>query len=85
MFIVVTLCNKHSLSMLPPSLFLNLYFLYEQALIDICLKVSKAVRSGQASAKGSVSAAGKGWKAQKEKPFVSMNNIVANLLLNLTG
>lgn len=59
-----------------------------QALIDICLKVSKAVGTGQVSAKSAVNAAGKaraGGGAQREKPFDAMNSIVANLLLNLTG
>ena len=53
-----------------------------QALIDICLKVSKAVRTGQMSA---AKAGPAGSLALKEKPFDAMNTIVANLLLSLTG
>ena len=50
----------------------------------MCLKVSKAVTSGKGVAKGAVSV-GKGVAgASEDKPFDTMNNIVANLLLNLT-
>ncbi len=51
-----------------------------QALIELCRKVTKAVDSGRVSTK-SVSSSG---SEAMEKPFEDMNNIVANLLLNLT-
>ena len=57
-----------------------------QALTDLCQKVSRAyqIRQGQARAGSGVSA-GQGCVAgSQEKPFDDMNNIVANLLLNLT-
>lgn len=54
-----------------------------QALIELCQKVSKAVISGKGVSRGAVNS-GKAVPA-KEKPFDTMNNIVANLLLSLTG
>ncbi|XP_041471461.1 tubulin epsilon chain-like [Lytechinus variegatus] len=69
-----------------------------QALYDICQKVYQAqpqeqggkrtypAGSGQVKGQGSVvSGAGGATKAGQEKPFDHMNNIVANLLLNLTS
>ena len=67
---------------------LLLFLAHMQALIDICLKVSKAVGTGKISVKSSVNATGRGQAVgwiPREKPFDAMNNIVANLLLNLTG
>ncbi len=57
-----------------------------QALLDLCQKVVKASqhKAGQAAKPGSAVTAGKGGIATKEKPFDTMNNIVANLMLNLT-
>ena len=60
-----------------------------QALLDICAKVSKAThpRSSQSAAKtgSGITDRGGARPSQREgKPFDSMNNIVANLLLNLT-
>lgn len=68
-----------------------------QALYDICQKVYQAqpqeqggkrtypAGSGQVKGQGSVvSGAGGATKAGHEKPFDHMNNIVANMLLNLT-
>ena len=58
-----------------------------QALIDICSKVSKACPSKlkQGTAKpDSTVASSKSCVQAKAKPFDSMNNIAANLLLNLT-
>ena len=59
---------------------------HTQALLDICLRISKALNMGQGSAKSAVSTKkGAVSEAGREKPFDTMNNIVANLLLNLTG
>lgn len=57
-----------------------------QALSDLCQKVSRAyqIRQGQARAGSGVSAGQGGVAGSQEKPFDDMNNIVANLLLNLT-
>lgn len=57
-----------------------------QALVGICRKVAQAAEGkGRGSrAKGTVTAGG-GGAATHEKPFDAMNNIVANLLLNLTS
>ncbi len=57
-----------------------------QALLDICQKVVSASerKVGQAVKAGSAVTAGQGGVASKEKPFDTMNNIVANLMLNLT-
>ncbi|XP_022083482.1 tubulin epsilon chain-like isoform X1 [Acanthaster planci] len=65
-----------------------------QALLDICEKINQALppeksgkrtfgATGQAKAGTTISGSGK--KAANEKPFDQMNNIVANLLLNLTS
>ena len=71
-------------SPLPPSL--------TQALVDICHKVLEAVhhkgpgsgRAGAAVKPGSTVTMEEGRVTDKEKPFDSMNSIVANLLLNMT-
>jgi tubulin epsilon len=59
-----------------------------QALIEICDKVVKAcptkVKKGPAKADSTVLAS-KGCLQSKAKPFDSMNNIAANLLLSLTS
>lgn len=62
-----------------------------QALVDICHKVLQAVHknpSSRAVKKGSTVTMdeGGGAKSSKdgEKPFDSMNSIVANMLLNMT-
>ena len=57
-----------------------------QALIDLCQKVSKGhqVRQGQARSGSEITAGQGGIAGSQEKPFDTMNNIVANLLLNLT-
>lgn len=65
--------------------------LHQQALFDICSKISKATdpRKGTTAAKlgtGITDKPGEGRGATQNegKPFANMNNIVANLLLNLT-
>nr|WAQ15576.1 tubulin epsilon [Halisarca dujardinii] len=59
-----------------------------QALIDICSKVLKAcptkTKKGPAKPDSTVVASQGGLQA-RSKPFDSMNNIVANLLLNITS
>ena len=56
-----------------------------QALIDICTKVVRASQSKKTQAKASSAVTtSQGGVASKEKPFDTMNNIVANMLLNLT-
>ena len=57
-----------------------------QALSDLRQKVSRAyqIRQGQAQGGSGVSAGQGGVAGSQEKPFDDMNNIVANLLLNLT-
>lgn len=61
-----------------------------QALLDICEKASKAAQrpshlAGAAAVKQhSEITSGKGGVSECSKPFDDMNNIVANLLLNLT-
>lgn len=58
-----------------------------QSLIDISQKVFKACQSrvgGGAKRESTVTAGAGGLAASREKPFDTMNNIVANLLLNLT-
>ena len=58
-----------------------------QSLIDISQKVFKACQSklGGGAKRGSMVTTGEGGVASsKEKPFDTMNNIVANLLLNIT-
>lgn len=65
-------------------------FLRTQALVDICHKVLQAVHknpSSRAVKKGSSVTTDEGSGAKSvgaEKPFDSMNSIVANMLLNLT-
>lgn len=66
--------------------------LYPQALVDICHKVLQAVHknpSSRAVKKGSTVTMDEGGGAKtskdREKPFDSMNSIVANMLLNMTG
>ncbi len=57
-------------------------FVY-QALLDICHKVTKGqqtVRSGMVKGGSEIT----GGPKTEGKPFDAMNNIVANLLLNLT-
>ncbi|XP_065886602.1 tubulin epsilon chain-like [Dysidea avara] len=62
-----------------------------QALLDICEKASKAVQrpchsaSAAAIKQHSEITSSKGGVSQHSKPFDDMNNIVANLLLNLTS
>jgi tubulin epsilon len=61
---------------------------FSKSLIDICQKVSRACHSkvGGGARRGSTVVAGDGGLAgSKEKPFDAMNNIVANLLLNLSS
>ena len=72
------ICLRSDLSFLP---------FWLKSLIDICLKVSRACQSkvGGGARHGSTVVAGDGGVAgSKEKPFDAMNNIVANLILNLT-
>ena len=65
---------------------------FTQALVDICHKVLDAVhhkgpgssRAGAAVKPGSTVTMDEGRVTDKEKPFDSMNSIVANLLLNMT-
>lgn len=87
-----------SLSPLSPSLFpsppspLTFPPSLTQALVDICHKVLDAVhhkgpgssRAAAAVKPGSTVTMDEGRATDKEKPFDSMNSIVANLLLNMT-
>lgn len=63
----------------------RLFFL--QSLIDITQKVFKACQSrvgGGAKRNSTVTTGDGGVAGSRERPFDTMNNIVANLLLNLT-
>lgn len=75
--------------------FIDNYEVFLQALVDIVNKIGNAIPSTKTGKKtffptdvktGSAINTGDGGltKSSEEKPFDSMNNIVANLLLNMT-
>ena len=69
--------------------YLQMVGIYLQALLDICHKITWATNSKKGASAVRVGSSlqdrgGAGGLVKESQPFDAMNNIVANLLLNLT-
>lgn len=64
------------------------FFFPSKSLFDIVNKIHQMINSGKLGStvkpKSLVTSSAGGARAVQEKPFDAMNNIIANLLLNLT-